>query len=1226
MTVLRNRYTQDSVIGVGGMGTVYLGTDITTEERVALKRLHKERIALQPELVERFVREADALRQLNHPNIVKAFAHFEEDGDQYIVMEYVAGKDLSDLLIHQGKLPLKQAVRIALGITDALTRAHYLRITHRDLKPANVLLEPDGTPRLTDFGVAYWEARTRVTGAGIQIGTPAYMSPEVINGGSGDPRSDLWALGVMLYEMVAGTHPFWDGSMNQLLVNVLIRPTPDIQQLRPDCPDALADLIYRALEKDPLARISSARLVGAELEIIDQILDDHTVQPIAIGESRFALETAPPVDVKHNLPVQSTPIVGRDEDVRTLRHLLETQDVRLITLVGPGGMGKTRLALATAHAIIGDHASTIPLLFEHGIHLIELAPLLSSEPLVPTIANALGFQFSADGDPKQQLLDYLREKKLLLIADNFEHILNGAPLMAEILVAAPGVKILATSRERLSLMAETVYALDGLDVPPDDNDLDALKNCAAVRLFVQSAQRTEPSWKVTPDEYPVIADICRQMEGLPLGIVLAAAWVQTLSVREIIGELGRSIDILESDLRDMPTRHRSLRAVFDYSWQTMLDDERSLVMKLSVFRGGLSRRAGQIVADASLRQLAALVNKSLLRRNPDHGSYHMHELLRHYAEVKLVASGTAEAVRAAHSDYYLDTLAEVQRSLEGGAQIDTLHNIDSDIENVRAAWVFGAATGSLGKLERALPTMSLYFEMRGQYAEGLAYYEQVIATLRGRSFTTGRDAVLGHVLARAAALATTLHLSETVDAMLAESRGLLAAVQGPARAALAFAQGFDHLTLRHVADGRPYFEQAAALYRAAGERWALARTLGEWASTFWYRADGGSSDFDKARALAEEALAIQRALGDTYGMATTLLHLGTIASYAGDDVGDAQCTAESLALFQRVGHLYGMAHALNNIGVREMMIGEYVASRQHLEKSLQIKREIGTVIPIVWSHFVLARLSFNEAKFEESLHQADDGLALVIGSVHKEWELTLRLARAQALMALGRYGDAIVEFNRSLEIAAELGNAEDEAFALSRKGLALILSEDLEAAGSCLELAITRAGEINDVTTIAVSRILLAWAALLKGDAETARTLHTPAAAYFADKENWVISYTNDEWQLNTWAIESALIAAEIAFRTGDSGAGALLAGAVDAAERAFSPAHICKAVAFAASLLADTHPELAARLASAVVLDPQAYCNDRVSAQAVLTRLGAPDEPFSSVEVASLAARQALL
>ena len=1222
MTVIADRYTLDRQIGAGGMGTVYLCTDVKTEDRVALKRLHRDRIEMQPELAERFVREADALRTLNHPNIVKAFEHFEFDGDHYIVMEYVEGQDLSDLIVHRGKLPLNRTVDIALGVADALTRAHYLRIIHRDLKPANVLLDAEGKPRLTDFGVAIWETKARMTAAGLQVGTPAYMAPEVVNGESADARADIWALGVMLYEMLSGRHPFFDGSINHLMVNILTRPAPDIQSVRADVPEALADLIDRMLAKDAAGRIGSARLVGAELEIISQIAAERESRNTVVGGTRFSHDEEPAAAIRHNVPTQATPLVGREEDVRQITRLLESGDTRLITLVGPGGMGKTRLALGVAHGILNGTTTTGSRAFEHGVMLVELAPLLSPEPLIATIATAVGFQFAAEGDPKQQLLDHLREKHLLLIFDNFEHILDAAPLVAEILLAAPDVKILATSRERLNLTAETLYPLAGLDVPAA-SDPDALKESGAVKLFVQSARRAQPGWNPAPEDYPFIADICRRVDGLPLGIVLAAGWVQMLNTGEIVAELARNFEILEADVRDMPARHRSMRAVFDYSWQTMSEEERALVARLSVFRGGFSRRAGQDVADAGLRPLAALVNKSLLRRDPDRGSYHMHELLRQYAEAKL-GDGGREA-HAKHSVYYLATLAEIQRKLEGGAQIETLQAIDSDMENVRAAWMFAAAQGDLAALASALPAMSLYFQLRGQYAEGLAFYEQTVTALQARAAAAGRDSVLGHVAARAAELAITLHQAEAASTLLSLSRSLIGESSGTARAALEFAQGFEHLTLRTVADGRPHFEQAAQIYREAGERWALARALGEWSSTYWYRADGASSDYERAKALATEALAIQRDLGDTFGMATTLLHLGTIASYAGDDDEDAHCTAESLVLFQKVGNRYGMSHALNNIGVREMMRGDYESSRQHLEKSLAIKRDIGTVVPIVWSQFVLARLSYNEAQFAESLSRADSGLAMVAGTPHREWELTLQLSRGQAQTALGQYSAAVASFDRALALAAELSIPEDEAFALNRKGAALLLSGDTAAAVACLTDAIAKSDAIDDVTTSSVSRMLLARAALNQGDVNAAAAHQAPVAWYFADKTNWIVSYTSDEWLLAAWAIESALLSAEIAHAQGDASAMGLLAGALDDAHRAFSPAHARKAVAVAADLLSKTQPRLAVRLAAAVADDPRAYAVDRERGRQITARLSTPAEPFPLFDLALMAARQAL-
>lgn len=1222
MTIIAGRYTLERQIGAGGMGTVYLCTDIKTEERVALKRLHHNRIEIQPELAERFVREAEALRTLNHPNIVKAYAHFEFEGDHYIVMEYVEGQDLSDLLIHRGKLPLNRTLDIALGVADALTRAHYLRIIHRDLKPANILLDGEGRPLLTDFGVAIWETKARMTAVGLQVGTPAYMAPEVINGESADPRADLWALGVMLHEMLSGKHPFFDGSINNLIVNILTRPAPDILTLRPDVPEALADLIDRMLTKDVTGRIGSARLIGAELEIISRIAAERESRSTMVGGTRFGHDEEPAAAIKHNVPTQATPLVGREENLRQITRLLESGDTRLITLIGPGGMGKTRLALGVAHGILTGVTTTGSRAFEHGVLLVELAPLLSSEPLIATIANVLGFQFAPEGDPKAQLLDHLREKHLLLILDNFEHLLDAAPLVAEILQTAPGVKIIVTSRERLHLTAETLYPLAGLDIPSITGDPNALEQSGAVKLFVQSARRAHSGWNPAQEDYPFIVDICRRVDGLPLGIVLAAGWVQMLNTGEIVTELARSSEILESDIRDMPARHRSMRAVFDYSWQMMGEDERALVARLSIFRGGFSRPAAQEVADAGLRALAALVNKSLLRRDPDRGSYHMHELLRQYAEARL--GDSEHEAHARHSAYYLSTLAGLQRKLEGGAQIETLQAIDSDIENLRAAWTFAATQGDSTALTRAVPAMNLYFQLRGQYAEGLAFYEQIIPALQARPAAPERDSALGHVAARAAELAITLHQAETAATLLTLSRAMIGEVADISRAALEFTQGFEHLMLRSAADGRPYLERAAQIYREAGERWSLARSLSEWSSTYWYRADG-VSDYERAKALATEALAIQRALGDLFGMANTLLHLGTIASYAGDDDEDARCTAESLALSQKIGHRYGMSHALNNIGVREMMRGDYENSRQHLEKSLAIKRDIGTLVPIVWSQFVLACLSNNEALFDESLARADAGLAMVAGTPHHEWELTLQLSRGQAQTALGHYSAAVASFDRALALAAELNIPEDEAFALNRKGAALLQAGKIEACAACLTDAIAKSDALHDVTTASVSRMLLAQAALKQGDVSSAAAHQSPVAWYFADRANWVVNYTSDEWLLSAWAIESALLSAEIAHAQHDPAAVALLAGALDAAHRAFSPAHARKAVAVAADLISSNQPRLAARLAAAVANDPRAYAIDRERARHVAARLSTPSEPFALFDLALMAARQAL-
>jgi serine/threonine protein kinase/tetratricopeptide (TPR) repeat protein len=292
--LVAGHYQQETLIGHGGMGDVYRGTDTLTMQLVAIKRLHQDIVRENPDIVDRFRREGEALRQLNHPNIVKLLDAVEEGANQYLVMEYVGGGSLRDLLDEQSRLPMEAVLNIALDLADALTRAHRMNIIHRDIKPDNVLLAEDGTPRLTDFGVARLGNRSRLTQTGSVIGTYAYLSPEACNGLELDERADIWSFGVMLFEMLTGRVPFQETSTAAILTAILTKPAPDLQRLRPGAPPALIDLIYRMLEKDRDRRVSSVRLIGAELEAIIRGLDTPlrdlvlgTGQQLPAG-SRFA--------------------------------------------------------------------------------------------------------------------------------------------------------------------------------------------------------------------------------------------------------------------------------------------------------------------------------------------------------------------------------------------------------------------------------------------------------------------------------------------------------------------------------------------------------------------------------------------------------------------------------------------------------------------------------------------------------------------------------------------------------------------------------------------------------------------------------------------------------------------------------------------------------------------------------------------------------------------------
>jgi RNA polymerase sigma factor (sigma-70 family) len=656
-------YELHEKLGQGGMGEVFRATDARTQQTVAIKQL-KAHIA-QPDLIERFKREGEALRALNHPNIVQMLDTVEEHGNHYLVMEYVAGGDLAALL-KQGQMPLENILKLAIDLADALTRAHKLNIIHRDLKPANVLIGADNVLRLTDFGVAHVGSKARVTDTDAIVGTLDYLPPEAFSGGTLDARGDIWGFGVMLFEMLAGQRPFEGEQLAVVVHAILTEPVPDLEALRPDVPTALIDLIYRMLEKDPQARIPSVRVIGAELEAI---LEGRAVSLLLVQKGRFdapQLWLNPP---RHNLPAQTTPFVGREQELHQIARYFANPDLRLLTIVGQGGMGKTRLMLEVAQRLMSpnDLLEEPPPFYDDGVFLVELAPLTTPDDIVTAAAAAVGCQLQSDGrSPRQQLLDFLRPKRLGLLMDNFEHVLAGADFVADMLQAAPHVRITTTSRERLNISGEVVFHLEGMDFPDWETPTDALEY-SAVKLFMQGATRALPAFELKTADLPYVARICKLAQGMPLAIILAASWVALLSLREIADEMTKNIDFLESAARDLPERQRSMRAVFEYSWNLMSAAEQQVFMKLAIFRGGFTREAAEAVAGATLRLLMSLANKSLIRRHAETGRYEIHELLRQYGEDRLEASGEATATRDAHSAYYAGFIHVYEPAMRGGS-------------------------------------------------------------------------------------------------------------------------------------------------------------------------------------------------------------------------------------------------------------------------------------------------------------------------------------------------------------------------------------------------------------------------------------------------------------------------------------------------------------------------------------------------------------------------------
>jgi predicted ATPase len=725
--IIGRGYILQDELGSGGMGTVYLGADTATDQIVAIKALKSE--LAQPEMIERFRREGEALRDLNHPNIVKMLDMFEYNEQHYLVMEYVAGNDLAKRLA-QETLELELILKLSIDLADALTRAHKLGIVHRDLKPANVLIGEDDVLRLTDFGVAHVGSKERVTDTDAIIGTIDYLPPEAFDGGAFDVRGDIWAFGVILFECLTGERPFKGNTLIEIIQAITTQPIPDLEALRPDLSPQLVKLIYGMLKRDQQERIPSVRIVGTHLEAILEGRD------ISSPTARFADDDLARLSQsKHNLPVQSTPFIGRLHDLSELEKLLNVPAIRLITILAHGGMGKTRLALATAETQIGSYTE--------GVYFVSLAPLSSPNDIVTTIAENIGFVFHGENPPTQQLVNFLKDRTMLLVLDNFEHLLEGAGLVNDIIQSTSSIKIIVTSRERMNLRGETLYSLHGMDFPTWEAPDDALEY-DAVKLFMQSAKQIQPDFELLAGDLDYMARICRLTVGMPLGIELAAGWVDMLSLEKIADEIQSGIDILETDMRDVPERQRSVRAIFEQTWDRLNKTEQSVFMILSVFRGGFTLESAEAVAGANLRHLRKLGQKSFIQTE-NNERYGIHELLRQFGTDKLAETGESCTIQAKHATYFADFMAERKQDIKTNRQLEALELIDLDYDNVRVAWQYTVNQKDWKQLPAFLQSLGFYCNVRAKGQECIDLLEPAITSLQTTSPTDMKELAMARI-------------------------------------------------------------------------------------------------------------------------------------------------------------------------------------------------------------------------------------------------------------------------------------------------------------------------------------------------------------------------------------------------------------------------------------------------------------------------------------------------
>lgn len=436
------------------------------------------------------------------------------------------------------------------------------------------------------------------------------------------------------------------------------RPSPEI-----------AELLANQLQVPAVDRTLFVRVARGERNV--ERLGLATLQPQTPawpGPLRAVLAPRPPV----SLPAQATPFLGRELEIEQLVHLLRTPGCRMVTIFGPGGSGKTRLSIEVAQCVSGD--------FSDGVVFVPLAPLTAAALVPEAIAGAIGLECKGCDTIANQVIDHLRERELLLVLANFEHLMDAAPWLAALLQST-AVTVLTSSRERLGVLGEWVFEIHGLAQPPEQDGGD-LEKYSAAALLIAGFRRAQPDYVVHADDYQAIVRICRRLEGMPLGLELAAPWIRTLTAEEIAAEIERSYDFLATAARNVPERHRSLRAAFEHSWRLLGPHEQRMLSRLSVFRGGFGREAAAVVAGAALPDLAALMDKSLLRRAGS-ARYDVHELVRQFAITHLGDDDTD--AHLAHARFYHDLVERANRELQGADQQLWYARLAEEQDNLRAA-------------------------------------------------------------------------------------------------------------------------------------------------------------------------------------------------------------------------------------------------------------------------------------------------------------------------------------------------------------------------------------------------------------------------------------------------------------------------------------------------------------------------------------------------------------
>lgn len=991
-------------VGAGGFGEVYRAFDTVLHREVALKLRklagEEERAAFESHL-----EEARRLARVRHPNVLAVYGVEIHEGRAGMWTDFIRGETLEDRLTRDGPLPAEEVVLVGLDLCAAIGAVHDAGLIHGDIKTANAMREESGRTILMDFGAGIRSAAPASPIGASPQGTPIAMAPELIEGGPPSVASDLYSLGVLLYRLATGRYPITASSWSELVERHRTGTTLPVRELRPDLPLPLSRVIDRCLATAADARPDGAAEVEAALR--------------ACGGTAVAVKARADQAILGDPPSPGARFIGRREELLQIRRML--LESRLITLTGSGGCGKTRLAHRAAEEVARS--------FRDGAHWADLSAMRDPALLPQTVARAFGLSESRRRTALDQLHEHVRDRRCLLVLDNCEHVNEpAASLAGSLLDGAPGLRILATSREPFGVEPERTLRVPSLPLPTPAKEpgLEILES-EAVRLFVDRAVLQVPGFAVTPAAAPAIDRIVRRLDGIPLAIELAAARLGALTVDQLADRLDEGFRLLAGRETAILPRRQTIRASIEWSHALLLPDEQRCLARTSVFSGGWTLEAAEAICAGPegdppvIDLLETLVRRSIVQF--DSGTAPRYRLLgtvREFAREKLRDLGEESARRREHLRWFLHVAAEAGPRLRGPDADRTAAALDAEVENVRAALAFALEEGDLvDEGLRLCTAMSRYWFLRESCREGGLHFSAHLTRGGTPSVARGRSLV---------ASATVLWPVGDLDGALRsaeEGLAMLRAAGDHEWVTTALATIGFLADLKGDAEGaRRCLTEAFALYEAREDVAGMARVAGNLGVL-----ESRLGDHDAAVPHYERAIPLLRRIGDEANAAVTMRNLSYSLLHLGENSRARTMAEEGIGILRRIGQRRQLAPSLCVLADIHLAEERTDPARRHALEALHLAREAGEKVSLLAVLTTLGVVAFHQGCDERAVRllgavsALHDTMAIPIGAGEQdEWDR--RLARLRERTGAGRF-DALWAEGRALDFDAVLGLASE---------------------------------------------------------------------------------------------------------------------------------------------------------------------------------------------------------